>query len=238
LGDVIWHDLECGGYDADLPLWRELAAQAGGPVLEVGAGTGRVALALAADGIEVVALDADTGLLEALAQRGAGIETVVADARAFDLAGRDFAAVIVPMQTLQLLPTPADRAAFYASARAALRPGGLLAAALADALDGYVESEQVIPPLPDMCELDGVVYSSRPVAVVDEGDGVVIVRVREEVGHDGTHTSAVNEVKLTRVDAATIAAEAAAHGFAAEPARAVAPTEEFVGSEVVVLRAI
>ena len=37
---VVWHDLECGGYDADLPLWRELAADADGPVLDLGAGTG------------------------------------------------------------------------------------------------------------------------------------------------------------------------------------------------------
>ena len=44
---VAWHDVECGGYDADLPLWRELAARRGGPVLDVGAGTGRVALDLA-----------------------------------------------------------------------------------------------------------------------------------------------------------------------------------------------
>ena len=41
--DVLWHDLECGGYDLDLPLWRELADREGSPVLDVGAGTGRVA---------------------------------------------------------------------------------------------------------------------------------------------------------------------------------------------------
>ena len=41
---VVWHDVECGGYDADLTLWQELAREAGGPVLDVGAGTGRVAL--------------------------------------------------------------------------------------------------------------------------------------------------------------------------------------------------
>ena len=44
---VMWHDVECGSYVADLPLWRRLAAEAGGPVLDVGAGTGRVALDLA-----------------------------------------------------------------------------------------------------------------------------------------------------------------------------------------------
>ena len=44
---VIWHDLECGSYGEDLPLWRSLAAEYGDPVFELGAGTGRVTLALA-----------------------------------------------------------------------------------------------------------------------------------------------------------------------------------------------
>src|SRR4051812_12173133 len=95
---VIWHDVECGAYAEDLPLWRELAAAAPGPVLDVGAGTGRVALDLAARGIEMVALDADTELLAALRARAADVETVTADARAFDLGPRRFGAVIVPMQ--------------------------------------------------------------------------------------------------------------------------------------------
>ncbi|HEX6621776.1 MAG TPA: class I SAM-dependent methyltransferase, partial [Solirubrobacteraceae bacterium] len=102
--DVIWHDVECGAYDLDLPLWRELADHEGSPVLDVGAGTGRVALDLARRGHEVVALDRDPALLEALVDRGAGltVSAVAADARAFDL-GRRFPLVIVPMQTLQLL---------------------------------------------------------------------------------------------------------------------------------------
>ena len=32
--EVIWHDLECGSYRADLPLWRELAVREPGPILE------------------------------------------------------------------------------------------------------------------------------------------------------------------------------------------------------------
>ncbi len=66
---VIWHDLECGGYVADLPLWRELARERGGPILDVGAGTGRVALDLARNGHEVTALDRDPELLDALRRR-------------------------------------------------------------------------------------------------------------------------------------------------------------------------
>src|SRR3954447_7644142 len=34
---VVWHDVECGRYSADLPLWHELAARERGPILEVGA---------------------------------------------------------------------------------------------------------------------------------------------------------------------------------------------------------
>ena len=62
---VIWHDLECGGYRADLPLWRELAAStATGPAAAPGcstsaAGSGRVAIDLARAGHRVTALDAD-----------------------------------------------------------------------------------------------------------------------------------------------------------------------------------
>ena len=66
---VIWHDLECGAYAEDLPLWRALAAEHGDPVLDVGAGTGRVALDLARAGHRVTALDRDPELLEALARR-------------------------------------------------------------------------------------------------------------------------------------------------------------------------
>ena len=65
-GHVLWHDLECGPYRADLPLWRWLAGREGGPVLDVGAGTGRVTLELAREGHELVALDRDAGLLREL----------------------------------------------------------------------------------------------------------------------------------------------------------------------------
>src|SRR5215211_6069455 len=98
---ALWHDLECGGYRDDLPWWRSLAAATGGPVLDVGAGTGRVTLDLAAQGLAVVALDNEAALLAALAHRAARlpVETVVADARSFALKRR-FSLIVVPMQTL------------------------------------------------------------------------------------------------------------------------------------------
>jgi SAM-dependent methyltransferase len=236
LTDVIWHDIECGGYDLDLPLWRELADAEGAPILDVGAGTGRVTLDLARRGQEVVALDLSAELLDALKERAAGlaVSTVAADAREFAL-GRRFPLILVPMQTLQLLGGEEGRARFLQCARAHLAPGGLIAVALADALECFDE-EHDLPPPPDFREVAGVVYASRPVRVRDLGGRAAIDRVREIVGVDGTLTTLDNVVELDRLEPEVLEDEAVALGFRAEPPRYIEQTLEYVGSTVVMLR--
>lgn len=235
---VAWHDIECGGYDVDLPLWRELAGT--GSVLDVGAGTGRVSLHLAARGAQVTALDLHEPLLAALRERAARLDlrvpTLAQDARALDAGGARFDAIIVPMQTLQLLGGPEARARFLTAARAHLRSGGLLAAALADALEAF-DAEHTEPPLPDMRELDGVVYCSRPVAIREHEHTVSIERIRETVDRAGQRTVAGDVIHLDRVTAAEVTAEGAALGFTALPPRAIPQTDEYVGSTVAMLRA-
>ena len=235
--DVLWHDLECSGYDEDLPLWRTLAAEAGGPVLDVGAGTGRVSLELAGGGVAVVALDADAALLEALERRAAAlpVETALADARDFDL-GRRFPLVLVPMQTLQLLGGRRGRAAFLLCALDHLEPGGRLAVALADAMDCF-DAEHDMPPPPDACEVAGVRYASHLTSVVEEDGRAAIHRRREVIGPGERYESVEAVVRLDRVTPDEVAAEAAELGFLTEPCLSIPETEEYLGSTVVVLRA-
>jgi SAM-dependent methyltransferase len=235
--DALWHDLECGDYREDLPLWRALASEAAGPVLDVGAGTGRVALDLASRGATVVALDVDAPLLQALEHRSARlpVEPVVADARAFAL-GREFALVVVPMQTLQLLGGAPGRTAFLRRARAHLAPGGTLAAALSDALDCF-DDDHDMPPPPDARRIGGVRYASRLLAVVDEGARAAILRRREIVGPGARYEAQDVTVRLDRVSAHEVAAEAGRLGFLDEPHRYVPETDRYLGSTVVVLRA-
>ncbi len=236
---VIWHDVECGAYAADLPLWRELAAAARGPVLDVGAGSGRVALHLARQGREVVALDRDPALLEAARERAGTLPlaTAQADMRDFDL-GRRFGLILVPMQTVQLLAGPEERARFLRCARRHAAPGARVAMALADPFEGMSPSDEPHElPLPDLLEIGDVVYASQPIAVRDVPGAAEIERIRQRVGADGSVERTPDVVRVTALAPATLEAEAAGAGFSAAPRRAVAPTPDHVGSTVVVVTA-
>jgi SAM-dependent methyltransferase len=235
---AVWHDVECGRYAADLPLWADLAREAGGPVLDVGAGTGRVALRLAAAGHEVTALDRDAELLGVLRERaaaaGLNVRTVVGDAAGFDFGERAYALVAVPMQTIQLLPGAAERAGFFASARRAVAPGGLVALAIAEELESF--DDGTVMPLPDVAEHDGWRYVSQPTAVRERPDGTQIERTRHTVAPGGERTSEEDVIVLARITVDALLAEGTAAGLRREPTRHIDPTDDHVGSEVVVLR--
>jgi len=65
-GEATWHRLEHAGYSADLPIWREIAAEWGPELTEVGAGCGRVSFDLARHGFPVQALERSPALTSAL----------------------------------------------------------------------------------------------------------------------------------------------------------------------------
>lgn len=235
---VIWHDLECGCYSADLAFWRELATRQGSPILELGAGTGRVALELARDGHRVVALDRDPQLLSELGRRGRDldVETVVADARSFALELR-FAICIVPMQMVQLLDGVAGRAAMLTCAARHLNPGGILAIALTPDMERWSAGDGAGVPLPDSCERDGMVYFSQPTAVYSEHGGHVLERRRETVSPAGRRTVELDRIRLDHLEAHQLEQEGAACGLAPAGRATIPATPDYASSEVVIFSA-
>ena len=250
--EVIWHDLECGSYHADLPLWRKLAAGCSAPILDVGAGTGRVALELARAGHSVTALDRDPVLLGALRERAKDldVEIVCADARSFELGRREFGLCVVPMQTIQLLGGAAERVAFLRRARAHLRHGALIACAILSELEPFDCAKGDAAPSPETARVDGLLHVScaRRVSVLRRS--VLIERERRilpagDCEGDGAlagpppveHPCERHVVELSRVSVRELEREAIEAGLLPQPAREVARTEDYVGSAVVMLRA-
>ena len=246
--EVIWHEVECGSYRADLPLWRELAAAAaprGGRarVLDLGAGIGRVTLDLAGAGHEVTAVDVSPALLDELGRRAAGlpVHTVVSDVRELALEQRRFDLVLVPMQTLQLLRGESDRRALFEGAAAHLRPGALLACAIVTYAEEFDGLAGELAPSPDRLEVGERVYFSRPLRLRVLPEAFRIERERVAVPGDGAKpwrsAGELDVVDLARVTEEQLWREAATAGLGREPTRLIPETEEHLASEVVMLRA-
>ncbi len=133
-------------HDQDLAFYAELAARTGGPVLELGCGTGRLTAPL-----DAVGLDLDPAMLAGARARGVR-RLVQADMRRFAVAPR-FGLVVIAYNTLQVLPDDAGRAACLAHAAAALRHGGLVATEVTDFQAGAVH-DHVDPEV--LAEADGL----------------------------------------------------------------------------------
>jgi len=121
-----------GNYLEDISFFVEEAKRAGPPVLEVGVGTGRLALCLASVGIDVVGIDSSPAMLRVLARKRAGlprlsgqVRTVAADMRRFAL-GERFPLAIIPFRTFLYLLTRADQRRALRAVWRHLRPGGRL----------------------------------------------------------------------------------------------------------------
>ena len=126
--DAIYADRDDAGF------WQAMAAAAGGgPILELGCGTGRVLLPLARAGYEITGLDLSAQVLERCGAKlqseppevGDRVRLLRADMTSFDL-GRRFAAIICPFAGFQQLRTVEQQLACLERCRSHLLPHGRL----------------------------------------------------------------------------------------------------------------
>ena len=113
----------------DVAFYLDEARRAGGPVVELGVGTGRIAIPIAADGIRVIGVDSSEGMLD-VCRRRAELAGVELDLRLGDLREPPVAErvplVICPFRSFLHLHTDADRRRALRAARDLLLPGGRL----------------------------------------------------------------------------------------------------------------
>jgi SAM-dependent methyltransferase len=120
------------GVTEDVQYYVDLAVEAGGPVIELGVGTGRIAVPTAVAGLRVIGVDSSAGMLEVCRERAelAGVGHLV-DLRVGDLrrppVTERVRLVTSPFRSFLHLPDDEQRLAALRAARNLLVPGGRLA---------------------------------------------------------------------------------------------------------------
>ncbi|MFC7216909.1 class I SAM-dependent methyltransferase [Streptomyces polyrhachis] len=169
--DADFYDQEFTARTHDIPFFLDQALRAGGPVLEVACGTGRITLPIARAGVEVTGLDIMPSMLARARRRAQGehlpVEWLEQDCR--DIRSeRRFALVFSAANAMQHLHDVDSVLAFLTSARNALRPGGTLI------LDVFN------PAMAKLCRLPEAPYHHK--SVTDQ-DGARL-DVRATTGYD------------------------------------------------------
>jgi SAM-dependent methyltransferase len=150
------YDLDLSEDPGDLDLYLALADRAEGPILELAAGTGRLAVPLAAAGHKVTAVDIDESMLARARERGTdaglgpdAIDFIQADLLelpALPAGSARFALAFLALNSIMLLATRDRQRAAIEALAAQLRPGGIAA------VDAW------LPDADDLARFDGRVF--------------------------------------------------------------------------------
>ena len=152
----------------DIPFYVEEAVKSGGPVLELGCGTGRVAFPIARAGVEIVGLDFSRRMLDVaesklpLLEKSSGSLTLVhGDMRDFSL-NEKFKLIIIPFRGFLSLLTVEDEARTLVNILGHLAPGGKLVFNI------------FVPDLDMLSQEGDVAYHFRDVTNPETGGKLVI----------------------------------------------------------------
>jgi len=129
--EVRFYDVAVPDWPGEIDFYRGMALEVktqGGSVLEVGCGTGRVALRLAQEGVPIVGMDLSPAMLAAACQKSQGLPNmrwIEGDMQAFEL-GERFDLILMPGHSFQFMLTTADQIACLNCIRRHLAPGAKL----------------------------------------------------------------------------------------------------------------
>jgi precorrin-6B methylase 2 len=237
---AIWQQVEFGSYTADLPIWLELAEEANGPVLELGAGSGRVAAHLAEHGHQVIALERDPDLIAALERSTAELGVWVTAVRAQLASTQELelpavpSLVIGPLHVVQVFDS-SGRPALLGRLLELIPPGGQMALTVVDETTLLSAGAAATQILPDMREVDGWVYSSEPLWVQVGEDALTVRRVRERVSPEGAMQQSIHDEVLNRLSPERLEIEAEEVGFRPAGRRQISSGPNEADSTVVLL---
>jgi len=126
-GDGRFYDLESGSLSNDIPFYLKQIEVGGGPVLELGCGTGRITIPIAEAGYEVIGLDISKSMLEQAlkksAEKSIGIDWIEADCRDFNLK-KKFGTIIFPFNGIAHIHDRESHEALYDMVKKHLKPDG------------------------------------------------------------------------------------------------------------------
>jgi SAM-dependent methyltransferase len=118
------YDLEYT-HDYDVPFWLSLAEREAGPVVEWGAGTGRISVRLAAAGHDVTSIELSGRMVERGKEKSESVGWIMGDMRSVD-PGRRYGLAVCAFNSFLCLRSVDDALAFLRNANEHLVPGGLL----------------------------------------------------------------------------------------------------------------
>ena len=175
------YDVDLLDDPGDLDLWLALAEKAGGSILELMAGTGRLAVPLVEAGFPVTAVDLDPAMLRRAALRAAragvaeGLELVLGDIVGLELpAAGSFRLGFVALNSMLLLRSREAQLAAWVALASHLAPGGLAA------IDAW------LPDAADLARYDGRLHHEYLRRDPDRGSWVTKTAAAQHDGATGT----------------------------------------------------
>jgi SAM-dependent methyltransferase len=196
--DAVRYDAEYGQIDDAATFFLSLAETCGRRVLDLGCGTGRLAIPLARRGKEVTGIDRSRAMLT-LAEEKAGnlaVRWVEGDFRAFDL-GQEFDLIIACGHAFQALLTQADQRMFLRCARRHLAAGGRLAFDTRNTVPLHLDVTGKEKPWHSFVLPDGSLVDVSGTEIYDSATGIMRYRTFRTRRGSGLRTETVLDIKFT-----------------------------------------